>query len=192
MSEIEPVIYRAPSWASATSHLLVRSPSPMVAEPVRTVATSLESSVTVTVRPFSDFIRDSLGTAVLASRGAWAIGMLGLVLAVVGAFGVFAHEVEERRYEIGIRRAVGASGRAITTLLIRTASAALLWGIAAGFVLSLLAVPLLQHFLYGLSPFDPVAYAQVGGILAAATALATWMPTRRAISVDPARTLRGD
>jgi len=192
MSEIEAVIYRAPSWTSATSHLLVRGLSPTVVEPVRSIASSLESSVTVTVRPFSDFMGDSLSTAVLAGRGAWAIGLLGLVLAIVGSFGVFAHEVEERRYEIGIRRAVGASGRAVTTLLLRTASVALLWGIAAGFVLSLLTVPLLQHFLYGLSPFDPIAYAQVGGILAAATALATWVPTRRAMSVDPARTLRGD
>ncbi len=51
--------------------------------------------------------------------------------------------------------------------------------------MSLLAVPVLQRFLYGLSPFDPIAYAQVCGILALATAVATWVPTRRAISVDP-------
>jgi len=192
MSEIEPIVYRAPSWRPAAAYLLVRNPSPAVADRVRAVATSLESEITVTTRPFSDFVRDALETAVIAGRGAWGIGVLGLVLAIVGAFGVFAHEVQERRYEIGIRRAVGASGQAVATLLMRSASKALMWGMAAGFVLSLLAKPLIEHFLYGLSPFDLIAYAEVGGILTLATALATWVPTRRAISVDPASTLRGD
>jgi putative ABC transport system permease protein len=158
--------------------------------PVRAVASRLESDVTVTVRPFTDFMRDSMATAVLASDGAWGIGLLGLVLAIVGAFGVFANDVEERRHEIGVRRAVGAGGRHIVTLMMRTAVRSLLWGLAVGLVLSLLAAPLLRHFLYGLSPFDPIAYAQVGGILAVATGVAIWLPTRRAISVDPATTLR--
>jgi putative ABC transport system permease protein len=192
MSEIDPVIYRSPSWMSTTPHLLLRSPSPTVVDRARAVAASLESDVTMTARPFSDFVLDSLGSAVLASRGAWAIGTLGLILAIVGAFGVFSHEVEERRHEIGIRRAVGAGSREVATLLMRTARQALLWGLGAGFALSLLAVPLLQYFLYGLSPFDPVAYGQVGGILTVATVVATWVPIRRAICVDPARTLRGD
>ena len=143
-------------------------------------------------RPFSDFVLESLGSAVVAGRAAWGIGFLGLVLAVVGAFAVFAHEVQQRRYEIGIRVAIGASARHVTLLLMRTVRQALLWGVGAGFLLSLLAVPVFRHFLYGLSPFDPIAYAQVGGILAVATIAATLVPIRRALAVDPAVTLRGD
>ena len=192
MSDIEPVIYHAPSWIWSPTHLLVRSSSPAVAERVRAVAAGLEPRVTISVRPFSDYVGGSMATAALASRTAWAIGALGLVLAIAGAFGVFAHEVAERRYEIGIRMAVGASGREIARLMMRRASQALLWGAAGGFVMSVLAVPVLRRYLYGLSPFDPIAYVQVIGILAVATAVATWVPTRRAISVDPVRTLRGD
>jgi putative ABC transport system permease protein len=55
-----------------------------------------------------------------------------------------------------------------------------------------MSVPILRRFLYGLSPFDPVAYAGVAGILVLAVAVATWIPVRRAMVVDPATTLRSE
>jgi len=61
-----------------------------------------------------------------------------------------------------------------------------------GYLLSLMSVPILRRFLYGLSPFDPVAYAGVAGILMLAGAVATWIPVRRAMVVDPATTLRSE
>ena len=105
MSEIEPVIYRTPDWwpTDGTATLFVRGSPPGVGQRVRAVAASLEPQVTVTERPLVDYVRDSLTTAALASRVAWAIGALGLVLAMVGAFGVFAQAAEARRREIGIR-----------------------------------------------------------------------------------------
>jgi ABC-type antimicrobial peptide transport system permease subunit len=133
-----------------------------------------------------------LTRAVLASRTAWAIGALGLVLAMAGALGVFAQVVEERRREIGIRMALGARPRQIAGVVFRTASQALLWGLAAGFVLSALSVPVLRRFLYGLNPFDPVAYAGVALTLSLAAAIATWIPARRAIAVDAVATLRSE
>ena len=126
----------------------------------------------------------------LASRGAWAIGSLGLILAMVGAFGVFGYLVEQRRYEISVRLALGAHTRQVAALVFRTAGKALALGLVAGFVLSLSAVSMLRRFLYGLSPFDLVAYAQVAGILVLAAVLATWIPARRAAGFDPAETLR--
>jgi predicted permease len=189
MSEIEPVIYRAPFWHKGT---LVLRTSPGVVEGVRAIAAGLEPNVTVTGRPMADFVRDSLATAVLASRGAWAIGSLGLLLAMVGTFGVFGYMVEQRRYEIGVRLALGARAKQVAALVFRTASKALVWGLVVGFVLSLSAVSILRHFLYGLNPFDPAAYAQVAGILAVAAGLATWIPARRATAFDPADTLRSE
>ena len=159
---------------------------------VRAVAASLEPQVTVTERPMVDYVRDSLTTAALASQVAWAIGVLGLVLAMVGAFGVFAQAAEARRREIGIRMALGSSRAQIARLVLLTASKALAWGLAVGYLLSLMSVPILRRFLYGLSPFDPVAYAGVAGILMFAGAVATWIPVRRAMVVDPAATLRSE
>jgi putative ABC transport system permease protein len=194
MSEIEPVIYRTPDWMPTdwTATFLVRGGPPGVGQRVRAVAASLEPQVTVTERPMVDYVRDSLTTAALASRVAWAIGALGLVLAMVGAFGVFAQAAEARRREIGIRMALGSSRAQIARLVLLTASKALAWGLAVGYLLSLMSVPILRRFLYGLSPFDPVAYAGVAGILMLAGAVATWIPVRRAMVVDPATTLRSE
>ena len=194
MSEIEPVIYRMPDWVPVdwTVTLFVRGSEPGVGQRVRAVAAGLEPQVTVTERPLVDYVRDSLTTAALASRVAWAIGALGLVLAMVGAFGVFAQAAEARRREIGIRMALGSSRAQIARLVLLTASKALAWGLAVGYLLSLMSVPILRRFLYGLSPFDPVAYAGVAGILMLAGAVATWIPVRRAMVVDPAATLRSE
>jgi hypothetical protein len=85
------------------------------------VAASLEPEVTVTERPMVDYVRDSLTTR-LASRVAWAIGTLGLVLAMVGACGVFAQAAESRRREICIRMALGSSRAQIARLVLLTAS----------------------------------------------------------------------
>jgi ABC-type lipoprotein release transport system permease subunit len=65
-------------------------------------------------------------------------------------------------------------------------------GHTAAFLLSVLTVPVLRRFLYGLNPFDPLAYAGVAGILTLAAAAATWIPVRRAMVVDPATTLRAE
>ena len=193
MSKIEPVIYRMPDWSPVdwTVTLLVRN-SPGVADRVRAVATSLEPQVIVTERPLGDYVRGSLTTAALASRVAWAIGALGLLLAIAGAFGVFTQAAEARRREIGIRMALGASRQQIAALVLRTANQALVWGLTAGFLLSVLGVPFLRRFLYGLNPFDPLAYAGVAGILMLACGVATWIPVRKAMVVDPATTLRSE
>jgi predicted permease len=194
MSEIEPVVYRMPHWwpADSTATFLVRGGRSGVGERVRAAATSLEPRVTVTERPMVDYVRESLTTAALASRVAWAIGGLGLVLAMAGAFGVFAQIAEARRREIGIRMALGATQRHIGGLVIRTTSHAVVWGLGTGFLLSLFVVPILRGFLYGLNPFDPLAYASVAAILTLAAGMATWIPMRRAMVVDPASTLRSE
>jgi hypothetical protein len=84
----------------------------------------------------------------------------------------------------------GAPSRRIAWLVFGSAGRALALGLAADVLLSFLAVPILRRFLYGLNPVDPLAYVQTAVILAAAAAIATWLPARRAAAVDPAKTLR--
>jgi predicted permease len=192
MSDVGPVVYRTPSWVTPTTHLFVTGATQAVTDQVRAVAGSIEPDVQLTARPLRDFVMDALGPALLASRWAWGIGILALVLAAVGAFGVFCNDVEERRYEIGVRRAVGATGFNVAVVLVRAALPPLFWGLGAGLALALLIVPVLRHFLFGLSRFDAIAYGQVGAVLGVATLVAMWIPIRRAIAVDPATILRGD
>jgi ABC-type antimicrobial peptide transport system permease subunit len=103
---------------------------------------------------------------------------------------VFAHVVEARRREIGIRLALGGQKHQVLAGLFRTARLALGGGLAVGLVASVVVAAMLEGFLYGLSPFDPVAFGLVAMILGIAAALATIIPARRALAVDPAVTLR--
>jgi ABC-type antimicrobial peptide transport system permease subunit len=172
--------------------LLVRDLSPVVVDRIATVARGIEPEIDVTARPLADDIANATRATATASRFAWGIGMLALVLATVGAFGVFAYTVEERRREIGVRMALGAETQHVVWSVISGARGALAFGLGGGILLAAAAAPILGRFLYGLSPFDPIAYAGTSAMLIASALVATWIPARRAAQIDPAITLRGD
>jgi predicted permease len=189
LSEIHPVVYKS---IRSGGLLLVRDLSPAVVDRIASVARGIEPDVDLTARPLADDIANATRLTATASRFAWGIGMLALVLATVGAFGVFAYTVEERRREIGVRMALGAQARQVVWTVIGGARRPLLFGLGAGLVLTSAAAPLLGRFLYGLSPFDAITYAGISAILVASALAATWVPARRATQIDPAITLRGD
>ncbi len=170
----------------------MRDLSPAIVERIAAAARYIEPTAEVAARPLADDIRMATRDVAIASRFSWVVGLLALILATVGAFGVFAYAVEERRREIGVRMALGAQGPQIVWTVINDARWPLLLGLAAGLLLSSAAAPLLRRFLYGLTPFDAITYITTSGILTAAALMATWVPARRAIRIDPALTLRSD
>jgi predicted permease len=187
VERIEPLVFRPTTMGT----FLTRG-GPAAVERIRTAALGLNAAATVRAWP----IRDDLSADLEASRQgaavAWAIGLLGLLLATVGVFGVFAYAVEERRREIGVRLALGAARAQIVRTMISTSGRAIAAGLALGILLSFACGPVLRSYLYGLSPLDPVAYGLVLALLAAAGLCATVVPARRACRVDPAVTLRED
>jgi predicted permease len=189
LTRIEPAVY-----VSTASHnvFFIRHPSPAVAGRVAAIAGALEPGVRLVARPLADEVRQSVTALAVGSGFAWALGLLALALATVGAFGVFAYMVEERRREIGVRMALGARPRQVIRSVMTATRAPLLFGLGVGLVLSLGAAQLLRSFLYGLSPTDPVTYLGVAAILAVAALIATWIPARRATRIDPAITLRSE
>jgi predicted lysophospholipase L1 biosynthesis ABC-type transport system permease subunit len=189
LSEIPPVAYRS---LQSGGLVLVRDLSPTAVERIAAVARGIEPTVEVAARPLADDIRMATRDVATASRFSWAVGLLALILATVGAFGVFAYAVEERRHEIGVRMALGAQAPQVVWTVIGGARWPLLFGLGAGLLLSSAAAPLLRRFLYGLTPFDPITYLTTCGILIAAALVATWVPVQRAIRIDPAITLRAD
>jgi predicted permease len=189
LTEVEPVIYQPMHLGNV---VLVRDLSPGVSARIKGLVESAVPGASSYSRPLVDEVRDSLRSLVLGSRIAWVLGGLALVLAMLGAFGVFASMVEERRREIGVRMALGARGSQIVQLVLRGATGPVLAGLAAGLVLSLIVTPLLRRALYGMSPFDPIAYLEIAAILLASSLAATWIPAARATRVEPAITLRGD
>jgi predicted permease len=117
-------------------------------------------------------------------------GVLALLLASIGLYGVVAHYVAQRTQEIGIRMAMGAGPRDILKLVVGRGMSVVLVGLAAGFVVSLFLTRILSSFLYEVSPTDPTAFAAVALLLAAVTLAASYLPARQATIVDPLVALR--
>ena len=115
---------------------------------------------------------------------------LALLVAAVGVHGVMAYAVTRRTHEIGVRVAMGASRSHVLALVLREGLWIALSGIAAGSVLSLMLARTLAGFLFGVGPRDPGTYALIVVSLLLAIALASYMPARRALRIDPIRALR--
>lgn len=114
-----------------------------------------------------------------------AIGLLAIVLASVGVYGVVACSVAQRTREIGVRMALGALPLDVQWMVLAHGLRIAAFGIAAGLLLSAATVRLLRSFLYGLSPFDPIAFIAASLSWIAITIVASWHPARRATRVDP-------
>ena len=183
------VAYRPGPFPPVT---VIRAAGPAVIDQVKAVIKSVDPGTSVVARTLSEQLAADLRDSQAGARAAWAGSVLALALATFGVFGVFAHVVEARRREIGIRLALGAGKAQILRSLFRTTRLAVLAGLSAGLLLSLATGPMLGQLLYGLSPFDPIAFGVVAGILTIAGFVATFIPARRALSVDPVTTLRAD
>ncbi len=130
---------------------------------------------------------DRFGTVLYGSFAA-----LGLLLAVIGIYGVMAFAVAQRTHEFGIRMALGAGGGQILGLVLREGVGLALGGLVLGLGGAYLVGRAMQSDLYGVSALDVPAFSAVGGLLLAAALFACYFPARRASRVDPMVALRGE
>ena len=121
-----------------------------------------------------------------------SLGVVGLLLAAVGIYGIVAYFVAARTTEFGIRMALGATARDIVSATARHALPPVAAGLLAGIAAALGASRWLSSSLHGVSPADPATFATVVLVLAAAAAAATFVPARRAARIDPSSALRND
>ncbi len=126
----------------------------------------------------------------LAAALAGILGGLGLILALVGVFGVISFTVSQRTNEIGIRMAMGAAQSSILRMILRQGVWIISGGVAAGVLLALAISRLVGNFISGVSPYDPLTYVSVTAILGTVALLACYFPARRATRVDPMIALR--
>jgi hypothetical protein len=187
---IEPVLHQAVT--ERLPWLVFRTDVAGAEEELRALVQEVDPRLRVTVRPVIANIAESTRGQRYAAGLAWAIGALGLALATIGVFGVFAYAVEERRQEVGIRLALGARPGDVVGVLLAANRWSIGGGLAVGLLLSTAGGFVLRSYLFGLSPLDPIAYLGVALILGVAAMLATVVPSRRALRVDPAITLRSE
>ena len=126
----------------------------------------------------------------LAAALAGILGALGLILALVGVFGVISFSVSQRTNEIGIRMAMGAAQASILRMILRQGVWIISAGLVSGIALALAISRLVSGFIAGVSPYDPLTYVSVTALLSVVALLACYFPARRATRVDPVVALR--
>jgi ABC-type antimicrobial peptide transport system permease subunit len=126
----------------------------------------------------------------IAGSIAGAFGVIGVLLAAVGVFGVLSFVVTQRTHEIGIRMALGADARAVRRLVLAGGLRLTVSGLCIGLVLAFGGAQLLRGMLAGLSPTDPIAFGGIALVVILVGALASYLPARRATQTDPIDALR--
>jgi ABC-type antimicrobial peptide transport system permease subunit len=126
---------------------------------------------------------------ILATLGGF-FGLLALIIACLGMFGMMAFQVSRRVNELGVRMALGAQRSAIVALVLREVAAILIAGVVIGGACARAMSGLAGQMLFGVTPADPGVFALVAAALGATALVAGWLPARRASHIDPMTALR--
>ena len=193
---VEPAMYlhAMQNFRSRMTIVIRTSGDPLShADSVRRAIWALAPDQTITDVTTLDAV---MGRAVARPRVlAWLLavfGVLGLVLGTLGIFGVLAYNVAQRRREIGVRLALGATSRSVLGMILGQGMLLAAIGIALGIAGAAVLTRFMETVLFGIEPSDPLTFVQVIVALLAAAALASWLPARRAVGIDPVVALRND
>jgi putative ABC transport system permease protein len=144
------------------------------------------------VRPMTDVVATSVSGQRFNTILIGTFAVLALTLAAIGLYGVVSYSVMMRLHEFGVRLALGAETRHIVALVLRQSLTLAACGLAAGFALAFAVVRVIENQLYETKTSDPVTLAAVAGILVAIALVASLLPARRAMRVDPIAALRSE
>ena len=200
-AEVKPEVYvpflqSAPNYLSgvvSAMTIVVRSAvePTALATALREQVQALDKDQPVSeIRTMEWYLADSMSQRRFNMLLLGAFAGLALILAAVGIYGVIAYTVTQRTHEMGIRIALGAKGGDILWLVLGNAMATTLTGIALGLGAAFALTRLLRSLLYQVSPTDPFIFAAIPLLLVSVAVIATYLPARRAMKVDPIRALR--
>lgn len=197
-----PTIYRPLTQAAGTRPpdattvtISVRAASGEPAALIRGVAeaaASVDPRLTFTFAPLANDVDASIAQERVIASIAGVFALLALLLAALGLFGLTAYAVNRRRFELGVRIALGAPRRHILAIVLTRSLAVTAAGLAAGIAAALPAGRSVEAMLYGVAPFDVPTLLGVTGLLAAVAVTAALVPARTAVSIDPLLSLRSE
>ncbi len=158
---------------------------------IQRVVSGVDPNEPVTdLQPMTERIAQSIGPQTFMSTLVGSFASLALLLAAIGLYGVIAYAVAQRRHEIGVRMALGASRGAVARMVIGQGLTLAAAGGIAGLLGAAAATRVLRRFLFGVTPLDPYVFAELVVVLIVVALAASYLPARRASRVDPAIALR--
>lgn len=193
-SDSEQVYLPLPSDRLQDYPILVRT----LSNPISVMRTmdplisAVDPGLTASISTLQEMLRQTAAflAASMSAAIALIISLFGLLLASMGIYSTVSYLVVLRTREVGVRMALGAQKRDILGLMMRESSRPVVSGLLAGMVLAVGASHLLRGVLYGLNIIDPISYAGTSLFFLAIALFATWLPSRRAMRVDPMKALR--
>ena len=170
------------------SDMTLSSLTPALTRTIREIA----PGATVAYETMSTYVRDSLVTERLMASLSGFLGLLAMLIATIGLYGVMSYMVTRRKVEIGIRMALGADPRKVVRMVLGESGVLLGAGVVIGVVLAIVTSRWAASLLYGLEPWDPASIAMGVAALGVVSFFAAWLPARRASRLPPTVALRTD
>jgi predicted permease len=189
--EARPMIYYPTAGGSIIHVRSAIDPSGLMAS-LRSAIQGVDANIWVNATPVEELVERGLVRETLMATLGTCFGVLAMLLAAVGIYGLTSHTVAIRKREIGIRVALGATRGDVVGLVCRNVSVLTACGIVLGLVASFLSGCVLSSLLFGVAPGDGAVLIFVLLTTAAAAAVAAFLPSMRAASVDPVQTLRSE
>ena len=162
-----------------------------LASAVRAEVAAMDPDIPVAdVRLLKEYVDEAMAPTRFALTLIGVFGVVALILAAVGLYGVLAFVVRQRTAEIGVRMAFGAGADSILKLVVGEGLALALVGVVLGLVVAMGVTGVMETFLVDVSPTDPLTFAAISGLFVTVAAVACYVPARRATRVDPVTALR--
>jgi len=189
-------MYGAPVLGKPAVAFVIRSEragTASLVEEVRQAVRSVNASIPIAqARTMQDISANSLARTSFTLVMLAIAGSMALMLGVVGIYGVIAYIVSQRTREIGIRSALGAQPRQLKRMVLRQGLMLSGVGVVVGVIVAAALGRSMSSLLFGITPLDPAAYIAAIGVILLAAALASYLPARRAATIDPMKTLRAE
>ncbi len=185
---------RDQDWSRQTNVVVRTAGDPSAAIPIiRSVVAELDPLIPIAEpRPLRRVWRSSIAQEELILMLLGGFGLIALLIAAVGVYGVTARAARRRTHEIGIRMALGAQRRDILTMMLTQGFGVVVLGLVVGLGLALASTRALSSLLFGVTPNDPLTLGSVVVLLAAVAMVASYLPAFRSTRVDPLKSLRSD
>jgi putative ABC transport system permease protein len=193
-SELEATLYSTHAQRQGAGMALLlrtRDGAAPLNEAIRSALREIDASVLLNrLDAMPDLVQRSYAEERYRSALILLFSAIAVILAAAGMYGVVSRTVGQRRRELGIRMALGATRVAVMRLVVASTSAGVGIGVTAGFAAALLTRDYISAFLFEISPLDAMTYLSVTATLAGVSVVASWLPARQAARVDPAIVLR--